>query len=327
MFFDYMKQKRTEILMFFLFAVILSVSFKLYHLPVAAVLYPAAICFLLFAGCLLVGYGREKRTHHALEELKKKSAELMEDFPEADGIAEADYQEIIQLLCEQHKSMHTRMATAYRDMMDYYTIWVHQIKTPIASMRLQLQNEDTEISRKLSAELYKIEQYVEMVLIFLRLDSESTDYCFREYDLDNLIRQTVRKFSTEFILRKLSLCYEPVNKKIMTDEKWFSFVLGQVLSNALKYTKEGSITIEMDGDDILCISDTGIGIAPEDLPRIFEKGYTGYNGRVDRKASGLGLWLCARVCKRLGYKISASSTVDVGTQIRIDLSREKVEFE
>lgn len=327
MFFDYIKQKKNDIILFALSAVILSVSFVLYHLPVAAVLYPVTICVFLFIAFLFWDYCRVKRTHDALEKMKKKPAELMEDLPEAYGTVEKDYQEILALLREQQKRMHTHMSQAYQDMMDYYTIWVHQIKTPIASMRLQLQNEDTEVSRKLSAELFKIEQYVEMVLIFLRVDSESTDYCFREYELDELIRQTVRKFSTEFILRKISLCYEPVNKKIITDEKWFSFVLGQVVSNALKYTREGSITIEMEGNDVLCIRDTGIGIAPEDLPRIFEKGYTGYNGRVDRKASGLGLWLCDRICKRLGNKISASSEVDVGTVIRIGLSDQKIEYE
>ena len=111
------------------------------------------------------------------------------------------------------------------------------------------------------------------------------------------------------------------------DEKWFSFVLDQVLSNALKYTQSGSITIRMEEPATLCICDTGIGIAPEDLPRIFEKGYTGYNGRTDRKASGLGLWLCKRICNNLGYGISASSQVDAGTVIRINLSQQRPEIE
>ena len=212
-------------------------------------------------------------------------------------------------------------------MTDYYTVWAHQIKTPIASMRLTLQNEDSALSRKLTSDLFRIEQYVEMVLTFLRLDAESTDYVFKEYDLDSIVKSAVRKFSSEFIDRKLRLIYEPLNAFVITDEKWLSFVIEQILSNALKYTPSGSITISLVGEKTLRIQDTGIGIDPSDLPRIFENGYTGFNGRTDRKASGIGLYLCRRVCNNLGHTITASSIADVGTAIDIDLTQTKVEME
>ena len=212
-------------------------------------------------------------------------------------------------------------------MIDYYTVWAHQIKTPIAAMRLTLQNEDTPLTRKLTNDLYRIEQYVEMVLTFLRLNSDSTDYVFKEYDLDNIVKSAVKKFSSEFIGRKLRLIYDPLNTSVITDEKWLSFVIEQVLSNALKYTPSGSITISLVGEKTLRIEDTGIGIAPSDLPRIFENGYTGFNGRTDKKASGIGLYLCRRVCNNLGHTITANSTVDVGTAIDIDLTQTKLEME
>lgn len=135
------------------------------------------------------------------------------------------------------------MNTRYNDMVDYYTVWAHQIKTPISSMRLTLQSDDSELSRKLSGELFRIEQYVEMVLAFLRLGSDSTDYVFKEYDLDSIIKSCVKKFSSEFIGRKIRLEYKPVGIKIVTDEKWLSFVIEQLLSNALKYTENGSVKI------------------------------------------------------------------------------------
>ena len=212
-------------------------------------------------------------------------------------------------------------------MIDYYTVWAHQIKTPIAAMRLTLQNEDTPLTRKLTNDLYRIEQYVEMVLTFLRLNSDSTDYVFKEYDLDNIVKSAVKKFSSEFIGRKLRLIYDPLNTSVITDEKWLSFVIEQVLSNALKYTPSGSITISLVGEKTLRIEDTGIGIAPSDLPRIFENGYTGFNGRTDKKASGIGLYLCRRVCNNLGHTITANSTVDMGTAIDIDLTQTKLEME
>ena len=195
-------------------------------------------------------------------------------------------------------------------------------------MRLTLQNEDTAFSRKISEDLFRIEQYVQMVLMFLRLDSDSTDYVIKEYNLDELIKQAIRKFSTQFIGKKIRLEYKPVNISVVTDEKWLLFVIEQVISNAIKYTpSEGCITIDLEQPQILCIHDTGIGIAPEDLPRIFEKGYTGYNGRNDKKASGIGLYLCKRICKNLGHTISANSSLDNGTVIRINLKQRRLEVE
>ena len=212
-------------------------------------------------------------------------------------------------------------------MIEYYTVWAHQIKTPIASMRLNLQNEDSEFARNVADDLQRIEQYVEMVMIFLRLDNGSTDYVIKEQDLDKIIKSAIKKFSTQFIRRKLSLVYEPINIKAITDEKWLSFVIEQVLSNALKYTQKGTISITLKEPKTICISDTGIGLAPEDLPRVFEKGYTGYNGRNDKNASGIGLYLCKRICNNLGHKVTIASDLNKGTSIYINLEQKSLEVE
>lgn len=199
-------------------------------------------------------------------------------------------------------------------------------------MRLTLQNEDSALARRLSCDLSRIEQYVEMVLAFLRLDSDSSDYVFRRCKLDPLIRQAVRRFSFEFIDRKLRLDYTPPDAScqtdsLITDEKWFCFVLEQLLSNALKYTKSGTIRIFFSDEKVLCIQDTGIGIAPQDLPRIFEKGYTGCNGRTDKRASGLGLYLCRRICKNLGIELSITSEIGVGTCVFLSLDQYPIKSE
>ncbi len=151
---------------------------------------------------------------------------------------------------------------------EYYTVWAHQIKTPLAAMRLLLQDAETDEQHALLEQLQSVEQYVEMVLGYLRLESPSSDYVIRNYVLDDIVRQAVRKFASQFIRRKLRLEYAPLNVNVITNEKWLLFVIEQVLSNALKYTRSGSVSITLEEPKTLCIRDTGIGIAPEDLPRI-----------------------------------------------------------
>lgn len=326
-FFRYLQYRWRTFAVALFFFVIFVVSFALYHLPIAAVGYPMLLCSLFGVGFVWADFQKVKAKHKKLEQIRSLTDVMIQPFPQADSIEAQDYQTIVALLQEEQTAYQSSMEQRFTDMVDYYTVWAHQIKTPIASMRLQLQNEDTPLSRKLMGDLFRIEQYVEMVLMFLKLDSDSTDYLIKQYDLDPIIRQAVKKFSGEFISRKLQLHYEPVNTKVITDEKWLSFVIEQVLSNALKYTPVGSITISLKPDKKLCIQDTGIGIAPEDLPRIFENGYTGYNGRIDKKASGIGLSLCKRICTNLGHSITAQSTVDVGTCITIDLSQRDLQVE
>lgn len=324
---QYFKQHRKSIVVFFLFCLIFISIFAMYQLPLEAVLYPILLCLILGIFILGFDYQNAYKKHCKLIEIQKAGAELMHNFPTVQTIDDADYQEIIHLHHSEQADITTQMSTRYSDMIDYYTVWAHQIKTPIASIRLNLQNEDTEFARKVSEDLQRIEQYVEMVLAFLRLDSSSTDYVIKEQNLDAIVKSAIKKFSTQFIRRKISLSYEPLNAKVITDEKWLSFVVEQVISNSLKYTKTGTISIFMEEPKTLCIRDTGIGIASEDLPRIFEKGYTGYNGRNDKKASGIGLYLCKRICSNLGHTITADSVLDAGTIIRINLEQNELGIE
>lgn len=327
LFFKYLSSHRRIGMVSLLFCAIFAVSFLLYHLPIEAVIYPILLCVAVGIITIAFDFARVKREHEVLQQIRTMTDVIAGTFPNIDGIKDEDYQQIIHLIREEHGIYCNETNRKYSDMIDYYTVWAHQIKTPIASMRLHLQNEDSPLARTLMSELHRIEQYVEMVLTFLRLDSESTDYVIKEYDLDKIVRQAVKKFSSEFIGRKLSLVYEPLNATVVTDEKWLSFVIEQVLSNALKYTPSGSITITLEPEKTLRIRDTGIGIAPEDLPRVFENGYTGYNGRADKKASGIGLYLCKRICANLGHSISVQSVLDVGTVIDVDLAQQKLEIE
>ena len=322
----YLKQRRKWLLLLACCVLVFAVSFLLYHLPLAAVLYPSALCAALVLGWFLADYRKQREKKKRLTHLAALPDDLTERLEEAPGSLEEAYETIIRNLSQREQDFRREQQRQEADRADYYTTWVHQIKTPIASMYLSLENEDSPLSRSLGEELQRIEQYVQMVLTYQRLDSVDTDYVFRECPVDPLVKGALRKFAAQFIRKGIRLDYTPTQKSVVTDEKWLSFVVEQLLSNALKYTPQGTVSIYLE-DGSLCIRDTGIGIAPEDLPRIFERGYTGCNGRSDKKASGLGLYLCRRICNNLGHNLTAESTPGVGTLMKLDLNQTQGRFE
>lgn len=319
----YLRAQRRGMLFLGLCCLIFTVSFALYGLPLGAILYPAALCAAAGGIMLLLSLRKSRAVCQELSLMQHHPADLPDELPAAQSPQEQAYQALLLALHADRQKLKSDMNARYHDMTEYYTVWAHQIKTPIAAMRLGLQNEDTPLSRRLTGEVGRVEQYVQMALTYLRLGSDSSDYVIRSCALDDVVRPAVRRFAGEFIQRKIQLNYQMLNCTVITDEKWLGFVVEQVLSNALKYTPQGSVSIYMEPEGVLCIRDTGIGIAPEDLPRVFEKGYTGYNGRSQRKASGLGLYLCREILARLGHSVSAESQVDHGTTIRIDLRQHK----
>ena len=324
---SFLARRWAGLLLFLVCAGIFALVFSLYDMELEAVLYAGGLCLLLLLAVLAADFCRSLARRRRYEEIFRNLPLLPEELPAARTVEEADLQEILKELGRRMEAALTEWENWRQESMDYYTTWVHQIKTPISVMRMTLEGEDTEEHRELSAELFRIEQYVEMVLSYLRLDSDSSDYVFQEYDLDSIIRQAVHKYAPLFVRKKLRLSYEPVNVKVLTDEKWLLFILEQILSNSIKYTQEGSVSITLAPDKVLNISDTGIGIAPEDLPRIFEKGFTGYNGRSDKKSTGLGLYLCKKAAGRLSHKISVQSKPGAGTVVSIDLDTKMLRTE
>ena len=283
---DYLKSRLKVIILLMTAVLIFASSYLLFDMPVVTVLYPVILCiaFLLLIGIIdfLITLGKHKQLQ-------------MREMPAPSGILEKDYQKIIFKLKEEEELSRKKANEDFNNMVEYYTVWAHQIKTPIASMRLQLQSEDTDVARRLNGDLNRIEEYVGMVLTFLRLDSDSTDYVIKEIDLDKVIKPVIRKFARDFISKKLSMDYETLETKVLSDEKWLSFVIEQVISNAVKYTKTGGIRIYMKEAGILCIEDTGIGISAEDLPEEISRNGTGQT----RKTEALQLH-CLRffACKR-----------------------------
>ena len=323
----WLRSRGGSIAAFFAFAAIFALSFYLYRLPLVAVLYPAGLCAALGLLLLALDYARTRHRHRAALRLRTPAAARQVELPMPGTVAEADAEAVALCLRQELYTVTAAAERRYTDMVEYYTLWAHQIKTPLAAMRLTLSGEDSHAARALGVELARTERYVDMVMTYLRLDGAKGDYVFRETAVDPLVREAVKRFSGEFIAKRLTVDITETGIVTVTDAKWLSFVLEQLLSNALKYTRTGGVRIFTPAPARLSIADSGIGISPEDLPRIFERGYTGGSGRADAHSSGIGLYLCRRVCDLLGIGLTATSTVGVGTTVTLDFTQKRPRIE
>lgn len=313
-------RKNLKILVLFILSYVINlIIFILYDIIIEPFLYSVVFGLIMLTATVIIDCIRETKRS---KERKHSIVSVVNDFtdlPEAHTLAEKDYQIMIEKMGKRFEKLEKEYDEEWQDATDYYTTWVHQIKTPIAVMKMKL-SEDNPENRALQAEVFRIEQYVDMVLQYIRLGSSTNDLVIREYPIDELIRESIHKFAPQFVGKKLKLDYSPSDMTITTDKKWFQCILDQLISNAVKYTPSGVVSISVN-DDILTITDTGIGIAKEDLPRIFEKGYTGNNGRLGQKSSGLGLYLAKKAADMLSLQISANSTQGKGSSFSINLKK------
>lgn len=326
LFLNYLKQHRLAALLSCVCVLIVAVIFSLYDLPLEAVLYAAMLCAVFLGIVLCIRFLHFRKRYQELQRVIGNITLMTEQIPAPESLPEAVYAEMLERLrayCYESQNRYHQERIA---SIDYYTTWVHQIKTPISVMQMILQTEDTEDYRALSAELFRIEQYVEMVLHWFRLDSTANDFVIETVSLDAVIRTAIRKYAPQFIRKKIRILYDGTDAVVLTDKKWLLFILEQLLSNAVKYTESGSVTVSVQ-EQTLQIADTGIGIAPEDLPRIFEKGYTGYNGRADHKSTGLGLYLCKKTADKLSHRLYAASEVGQGSTFWINFRTDDIGIE
>lgn len=321
----WLKKERSMIVGTLLMAALLIVCTLLYGENVASMKLTLWMCgFFFFFWCLLSLYFYWKRSV-AVTKANKELQHSIDSLPIPQDAIEEQYQDMIQTLYDRGMALEHAIRERESEEKDYYTRWAHQIKTPIAAMRLILQNMEnqTRVSQ-LSQELTRVEQYAGMALQYVRLQENGTDLKIESCDVYEITKQVLKQYKNVFIEKKLSLVFEPFSCSIVTDEKWFAFILEQVLSNAVKYTNQGGISItctEQEDVWLMSIQDTGIGIRKEDLPRIFEKGFTGYNGHMDTRSTGIGLYLCKRTADMLGIRLQTDSTLQQGTRIQLFLAK------
>jgi len=298
----------------------------------AAVLDAMIIIITVLAGFL--GYSSKvKALSNALERPVEEQAQL----PEATDDVEILYHRLLENQSIARSESESSAAIRQSQMRDYYSMWVHQIKTPISAMKLLLEAEREELGQLIcddeqsqcllsdnmdsfEDELFRIEEYVSMALQYQRVSSTENDFVLEKVSVDGVIRDTIKKYAKIMIRRHIGINYSGTGQEVYTDGKWLAFMLEQILSNAIKYTPQGGVTIETAEEKdrfFITIKDTGIGIKAEDLPRVFEKGYTGYNGHADKKATGIGLYLCRQMADKLGHTIRMESEIGKGTKVWI----------
>ena len=233
----------------------------------------------------------------------------------------------IETLKNDKKELKLQEQIKRNDLLDYYTLWVHQIKTPIAASKLLVEDlQEQTLKNQLEQELFKIDSYTNLVLQYLRLESFHDDLVVKRENIEDLVKDVVKKYAIFFIQQGLRLNLHYLNHTIITDKKWFVVILEQVLSNSLKYTSQGGIEIFFK-EDTLYIKDTGLGIQDADLLRVFERGFSGYNGRLTHQSSGLGLYLSKKIADELGHELHLQSVVGEGTTVMITFKEKKLLFE
>ena len=335
LFLDYLNKIKLQILLMLFPTILTGMIFLLYQLPLEPILYIAVLWILTGLGTCAFGFHNYQKNIHNLQIISAAPDINLSRMDAPSNEADALQQEIMHSLNRMRIDAETANQKTLEEMTDYYTMWAHQIKTPIFALRLLLQENPT-VNKEALTELFKIEQYVEMVLGYLRTEDMSSDLKLSRCALDSIIREQIHKYAGIFISKKLSLTYEGISENVLTDEKWLGFVIGQILSNALKYTRTGGIHIYLKNSPVrnyvsnitpttpitLVIEDTGIGIRAEDLPRIFEKGYTGVNGRDDNRATGIGLYLSNKIMRKLGHRLYITSAEGKGTKVFLEFSVE-----
>lgn len=324
----YAKHNVHKLLLTVAVAAIFGFVFYLYDIKIALdpLLYAFLLSVVLIVLYLIWDFVRFLKNYRQLECVLQHPWLLLEQLPEPNSPTQFLYAQLLNSLKSEAASKLDNLIFQRDEMLDYYTAWVHQIKTPIAALHLILDDDKSTLSGIVTSELLEVEQYVDMVLGYLRLESDSSDLVLHKIDVEPVLRRAVRKFAPQFIRKKLSLNFDELSIKTISDEKWLQFCIEQLLSNAIKYTAVGGVTISACGTAIV-IEDTGIGIAPEDLPRICEKGFTGYNGRTDKKSTGIGLFLCNKALNMLGHALVIESTPKKGTKVTIELYQQPRTYE
>ncbi|MGX6969608.1 sensor histidine kinase [Vagococcus bubulae] len=320
--YQYLKDRMGYYLFVILISMMFLVTFFLYDLPIMA--FKDGLLFVVFILLIweVIDMRQTYKKHQALHQLINQETidnQLYQNVTVGNGLIEEDYQTLLKKISDDNQRLEHELSSEQRKLLDYYGMWSHQIKTPLAALQVLIETDPT-ATTKIKNEISTIDGYLSMMLHYLKMTNLQDDLVLKSVALEDVVKKVIKKYRMFFIQKELSVTLESFQKEIVTDEKWLVFILEQIVFNSIKYTKTGGISIYLSGETLI-IQDSGIGILPQDLPRIFESGYTGFNGRQHQKATGLGLHMSQNVANQLGINLEIESEVGKGTSVFITFSQ------
>lgn len=325
----YMQDRWKTIILLLFGVVTIEIFLLLYHVSVFLHIY---ILFAVFAAFLLGSFLEYQSKKSFYEDILGKLNQLEEKYLIVEMLNPADTMEeqlLDGILQETNKAMLEKV-NEYKyiqeEYKDYIELWIHEIKLPIATSKMIIENNKNDVTMSIDEEINEIEGYTEQALFYARSNHANKDYCVTECKVKDIVNESVKRNKQTLINKKIAIQIENADQTIYTDPKWVSFILNQIIQNSIKYRKETGAEICFTAEEkkdsvVLSIRDNGIGIRQGEVTRVFDKGFTGSNGRIGKKSTGIGLYLCKKLCDKLGLGIELSAEENVGTEIRIVFPR------
>lgn len=325
---DYIKDHFVEILIFFFLLLFQFCLFLLLELSLTTIFFILGLLLLFYLFVFFYNYVKRKIFFNEFFTLLEKIDQkyfITEMLPNSNFL---EGKLFLQALYEIDKSMKEKVnesEKSMRDFKDYLELWIHEIKLPIASLILQNHNKSIKDNKELE-QIHKIEEYVEQVLFYVRSEHSSNDYLIHECNLNTMVKNVLLRNKDDFLALDIQVETKNLNKKILTDSKWFEYILNQIVSNAKKYKKEKNAYIHFEAEEqensiTVSITDNGIGIKSSDLPKVFEKSFTGENGHQTKESTGMGLFLVKKMCEQLGHLVKIESIENEYTKVTIIISK------
>lgn len=324
---DYIKEKMVLIIGTILALVSVEILLLAYNISILIRVYCAFIIVFVMALAILIEYKKKKDYYN---ELIKNMEELKEKYLISEIIKTPNFIEgkiLKDILQDTGKSMLENVnyyKNIQEDYKEYIELWIHEVKIPIAASKMIIENNKNEVTKSIDEELDKVENYTEQALFYARSNAVEKDYIINKTNLKEIVNGAILKNKTTLLNEKVSIELSNLkDEEVYTDSKWAVFIMNQIIQNAIKYSKKENKKIEISSQEkndkvILYIKDNGIGIKKGEITRVFERGFTGENGRIiGQKSTGIGLYLCKKLCDRLGLGIELNSEKDKGTEVRI----------
>ena len=323
---DFIKDKILLIAVMVLAIISIEILLMAYHISIIAKLYTAVIILVVLSISIFIEYKTKQSFYNSL---KNNLEELEEKYLISEIIKAPDFVEgkiLKEVMQEAGKSMLENVnnyKNLQEDYKEYIELWIHEVKIPIAASKMIIENNKTNVTKSIEEELDKVENYTEQALFYARSNAVEKDYVITKTNPKEIVNGAILKNKTTLLNEKIALDLKNLEQEVYTDSKWATFIVNQIIQNSIKYSKKDDKKIEIYAEPksdkvILYIKDNGIGIKKGEITRVFEKGFTGENGRlIGKKSTGIGLYLCKKLCDKLGLGIELNSERDKGTEVRI----------